>query len=117
MSQFKFDEMEMEPEEYYFSIDENSKDNRIFVLIIYDIADNKRRAKFAKFLLGYGFRVQRSAFEALLPKPKYQKLVAKIPSLVDKGEDSVRLYKIIGKGQVMTWGEDISPGTEDILVF
>ena len=35
----------------------------MFVLIIYDIVDNGRRVKLAKYLQGYGFRVQKSAKE------------------------------------------------------
>ena len=50
-------------ENYFFDIQEEKKDDRVFVLIIYDIVDNKRRVKLAKYLQGYGFRVQKSALE------------------------------------------------------
>ena len=45
------------------------------VLIIYDIIDNKRRTKMVKLLESYGTRVQRSAFEALINRSQYSKLL------------------------------------------
>ena len=50
-------------EDYFFSTEEQSgKEKKAYVLIIYDIVDNSRRTKLAKFLQGYGFRVQKSEF-------------------------------------------------------
>lgn len=53
MNQLLFDD-----EEYYFQITDELESDRQFILIIYDIVDNKRRTKFAKLLEGYGKRVQ-----------------------------------------------------------
>lgn len=53
MSPLSFDD-----EDYYFQIAEELEEDKQFILIIYDIVDNKRRVKFAKFLEGYGKRVQ-----------------------------------------------------------
>ena len=47
-------------EEYYFQISDELENDKQFVLIIYDITDNKRRTKFAKLMEGYGKRVQKS---------------------------------------------------------
>lgn len=88
----------------------------MFVLIIYDIVSNKRRVKFAKMLLGYGFRVQKSAFEALISSRKYDKLVREIPHYIDT-EDSVRLYKITGKGQVVSWGEQTEQDIDEDIIL
>ena len=49
MNQLLFDD-----EEYYFQITDELESDRQFILIIYDIVDNKRRTKFAKLLEGYG---------------------------------------------------------------
>ena len=47
MSQYKsddfFDIEGIADEEYYFQISDEVNDERLFVLIIYDIVDNKRR--------------------------------------------------------------------------
>lgn len=79
-------------EDYFFQIEDEITDDRLFILIIYDITNNSKRVKFAKLLLGYGFRIQKSAFEAVLTKTKYEKLKQEIPEFVDKEEDSIRIY-------------------------
>lgn len=107
-----------EDEDYYFQIAENLEDDRQFILIIYDIVDNKRRVKFAKLLEGYGTRVQKSAFEAMLSQKSYEKLVREIPRYINSasGEDSVRIYRMIGKGRVQSWGDGPKQQEEIILV-
>lgn len=47
----------MEREDYFFEVDENKSTRKVFVLIIYDIVDNRKRQRFAKWLSGYGVRV------------------------------------------------------------
>lgn len=106
----------MERENYFFDIDENIDNNKVFVLIIYDITDNKKRIKFAKFLQGYGFRVQKSAFEAVITKKKYSELLKSISSFVT-GNDSIRVYKIIGRGQVTSFGKTEDNTIDDIIVI
>ena len=48
MNRLSFDD-----EDYYFQINEALEDDKQFVLIIYDIVDNKKRIKFSKMLEGY----------------------------------------------------------------
>lgn len=62
-------------EDYYFQINEALEDDKQFVLIIYDIVDNKKRIKFSKMLEGYGKRVQKSAFEAMISSKSYNKIL------------------------------------------
>ena len=90
-------------EDYFFQIEDEITDDRLFILIIYDITNNSKRVKFAKLLLGYGFRIQKSAFEAVLTKTKYEKLKQEIPEFVDKEEDSIRIYQIKGKTQAVSY--------------
>ncbi len=65
----------------------------IFILIIYDVCDDKRRRKLVKILNSFGYRVQYSAFEAILPEVKYRKLVG-ILEKVRNEEDSIRIYQM-----------------------
>ena len=65
----------MEEENYFFEIKDNPENDKVFVLIIYDIIENKKRLKLAKLLQGYGFRIQKSAFEAVITKKKYKELL------------------------------------------
>ena len=108
--------MNMERENYFFELTETEKKDKILVLIIYDIVDNKRRNKLAKHLQGYGERIQKSAFEAKLTKKKYDKLVKEVPRYCTE-EDSIRIYKIIGKSQVMAWGISKEHDEEDIILI
>lgn len=106
----------MEEENYFFEIDENIEHDKVFTLIIYDITDNKKRLKLSKLLLGYGFRIQKSAFEAVITKKKYEELLERLPSYTS-AEDSIRVYKIVGKGQVVSFGKTIENKTEDIIII
>jgi CRISPR-associated protein Cas2 len=103
-------------EDYYFDINDNIENDRVFVLIIYDIIDNKMRLKLSKMLSGYGFRVQKSAFEAVIPKKKYKELLERLPVYVS-ADDSIKVYKIIGKGQVTSFGRPEEDEQDDIIVI
>lgn len=103
-------------EEYFFDTAEEVNENKLFILIIYDIIDNKKRNKLAKYLQGYGNRVQKSAFEAMLTRQKYDKLIKEMPAFVTR-EDSVRIYRISGKGQVTAWGVQNNIEQEEIIVI
>ena len=104
-------------ENYFWNTTQIYADKKLYVLIIYDIVDNKRRTKFAKLLEGYGKRVQKSAFEAMLTDKNYYKLIDQIPAYIDRnGENSVRVYRITGKGKVRSWGTEPFFEEEIILI-
>lgn len=118
MSQFEFDDMDDLNEEYYFDTIEEFQSERYFVLVIYDIVDNKKRLKLSKYLLGYGIRVQKSAFEMMITKEKYNKLIKELPTYIEEGEDSISLYKILGKGQMKAWGqENLEEEIEEVVII
>lgn len=103
-------------ENYFFETESYTIDNKVFVLVIYDIIDNKKRVKLAKLLLGYGFRIQKSAFEAKLTESKYRKLLTEL-KMYESAEDSIRVYRIIGNGNVTVFGEEKDTELEDIIVI
>lgn len=105
----------MENENYFFDIKEDVESNKVFVLIIYDIADNRMRLKLSKLLMGYGFRIQKSAFEAVITKKKYKELLKCLPAFTST-EDSIRVYKIIGKGQVVSFGKVREYENEEVII-
>lgn len=118
MSQFEFDDMDDLNEEYYFDTIEEFQSERYFVLVIYDIVDNKKRLKLSKYLLGYGIRVQKSAFEMMITKEKYNKLIKELPTYIEEREDSIRLYKILGRGQMKAWGqENLEEEIEEVVII
>lgn len=89
--------------------------SKLFVLVIYDIIENKKRLKLAKMLNGFGFRIQKSAFEAMLTRQKYEKLLDKLRPFVAEG-DSIRVYKIRGEGAITVFGKDDSVADEEVII-
>ena len=106
-----------EMENYFWNTEENNYSKKLFVLVIYDIIDNKRRVKFAKEMSGYGFRVQKSAFVALIEEKLFIKLKREIPKLIDPEEDSVRIYRMTGYGEVNLFGVNSKIQAEDVIVI
>ena len=101
---------------YFFETEEIENNTKYLVVIIYDISDNRRRAKLSKYLQGYGFRVQRSSFEAILDKKVYNKLIKGIPPIITK-EDNVKLYKLSGSCEVKSWGTTKEVEDEEVIII
>ena len=80
------------------------REKECIVLIIYDIVDNKQRNKMVKCLERYGVRVQKSAFEALLGRKKYTRLIEESQRIIDPSTDSLRIYILDSIINVYTWG-------------
>lgn len=79
-------------------------DNEFVVLMIYDICDDKRRTKMVKCLESFGTRVQKSAFEGMLTKKLYDKMMKKAHKLIDPKEDSFRVYVVEKLINAYSWG-------------
>lgn len=104
-------------ENYFWNTEETQSVKKLYVLIIYDIVDNKKRLDFAKKLNGYGFRVQKSAFEAMITESLYRKLIDEISRMIDKELDSVRVYKIRGSGEVNLFGVSPAIADEEVIII
>jgi len=64
----------------------------MFVVVAYDIVDDRKRLRVAKLMKQYGVRVQRSVFECILDDRRYLKMKAQIEKLIDWEDDGVRYY-------------------------
>lgn len=64
----------------------------MFVVISYDIKEDKRRNRILKTLKNYGQHIQYSVFECELKKTEYLRLRNKLEKLIDRREDSIRFY-------------------------
>ena len=104
-------------ENYFFETDPVVESKKLYILAIYDIINNNRRIKFAKAMESYGVRVQKSCFEAFIQESLYRKLLSEIPLYIDSSEDSVRLYRIIGSGEVVLFGNNVEPKAEDLIII
>ena len=92
--------------------------NRTYtVLVIYDIVNDKKRYRLAKMLLGYGERVQRSAFECHLTTKQYEEMTKKALIFIDEDEDLLRVYKLTGNTTVQVWGSIPLTEDEDIVII
>jgi CRISPR-associated protein Cas2 len=88
----------------------------LFIVVAYDIKDDKRRNRVAKTMEDYGTRVQYSVFECNLGEKILEKMKDTLSSVIDEENDNVRIYKlcngcikavkILGSGE-MTQDEDV----------
>lgn len=116
MSRLPSDE-DVVSEDYFFCCGEKtSSDRSVYALVIYDIVENKKRTKFAKYMKGYGNRVQKSCFEVLISQRKFEKLLNGIGRYCGE-EDSIRIYRIHGKSQVYQWGRTNFSEEEEVIVL
>ena len=63
----------------------------MYVVVSYDISEDKRRTKIHSILKSYGQWVQYSIFECNLTETQYAKLRLRLAKVI-KTEDSVRFY-------------------------
>ena len=91
-------------------------ERKFIVLMIYDIVDNKRRNKMVKCLEAYGVRVQKSAFEALLNRRQYEKMLRESSILIDEAVDSLRVYVLDDIIDVYTWGSGERKETDCVIL-
>lgn len=66
--------------------------DKFFLLVSYDIIEDKRRNKVANILEDYGERVQYSVFECLLDKEHFEKLKERLKEEIEETEDKVGFY-------------------------
>ena len=64
-----------------------------YVVISYDISDDRKRRRVANLLLDYGKRVQYSVFECRIDAKTLDKIIALLKPFAE-GNDSIRVYQI-----------------------
>ena len=87
-------------------------------IICYDVVDNRRRAKIAKFLEGWGRRIQKSVFECELNSLELRKVLTKIDSELDSEEDrclAFRQCEACNEAEVSI-GNTIEPEWEKVMI-
>ena len=68
----------------------------MFVIVSYDITEDKRRTKIYDILKSYGQWMQYSLFECDLTKTQYAKLRSRLHKIIDSETDSIRFYFLCG---------------------
>ncbi len=64
----------------------------MYVVIAYDISEDKRRTKIHNILKSYGQWVQFSMFECDLNQTQYQKLRMRLSKQIKPDEDNIRFF-------------------------
>jgi CRISPR-associated protein Cas2 len=81
----------------------------MFVMISYDVVEDKKRLKLMKFLKDFGDRVQKSVFECNLSPKTYERVKSGVEEIINKRKDRVRYYRIckgcVDKVEISGWGE------------
>jgi CRISPR-associated protein Cas2 len=64
----------------------------MYVVVSYDISEDKRRTKVHKMLKSYGQWMQYSVFECDLTETQYAKLRLRLSKVIKPEQDSIRFY-------------------------
>ncbi len=67
---------------------------KMFVIITYDITDDKRLNKVRKILKKYLYWSQLSTFEGEISEGKLAKCMAEVDDVIDTAEDSIYVYEV-----------------------
>ncbi len=88
-------------------------------VIAYDISDDTRRNKVAKFLEGWGRRVQKSVFECDLSLEELQVVQKRLEELMVLAEDRCHIYRLCGECQPkrIVLGQEIEPEWAQTLIL
>jgi CRISPR-associated protein Cas2 len=80
-----------------------------FIVVSYDISDDKRRRKIMKAMEDFGTRVQYSVFECRLEAKELLALKKRLRPHVREKQDSVRFYFLciedVGRTEIMGGGQ------------
>jgi CRISPR-associated protein Cas2 len=75
---------------------------RRHMVVSYDVTDDAKRARLARFLLAYCDRVQKSVFEGEVAERRVEGLRRGVARLIDQKVDSVRLYTLCARCRLAT---------------
>jgi CRISPR-associated protein Cas2 len=91
----------------------------MYIVVSYDIVDDKNRLKVSKVLRNYGQRVQKSVFECRVDEKRYLEIKEKLGKVIDMEKDSVRYYSLcqrcIGTIEISGWGSITED--EDLIII
>lgn len=80
--------------------------------IVYDLTDDRERARVDRIIKGYGFRVQKSVFECRLTRGDRRSLIAALERL-RLLTGSVKIYRIYGGTESVVVGAPMEDRDDD----
>ena len=80
----------------------------MFIVVSYDIPEDRRRAKVLKTLKNFGLHVQYSVFECHLNAAEYKRLRQTLKPLLDQRRDNMRFYVLCEEDvkKKTVWGQE-----------
>lgn len=89
-----------------------------FIVVSYDISDDRRRTRVCHLLKDYGQRVQYSVFECQLRPKDFKRLRERLRPLLDLAEDDVRFYRLceVCLPKAKIWGPSPRQGVRESIV-
>jgi len=66
----------------------------VYLVVAYDITDDKRRNRIAKVLEDYGDRVQYSVFECNIARKHFLRMRDRLEKIMNPDEDSIIFYHL-----------------------
>jgi CRISPR-associated protein Cas2 len=87
-------------------------------VIAYDISEDSRRNRVARFLEGWGRRVQKSVFECDLEPEDLLEVSSRLREMLDTVEDRCHIYGICGECvcRRTVIGADLEPRWEEAVI-
>lgn len=78
---------------------------RQWLVVSYDIPDDKRRMQVMKILSGYGQRVQYSVFECEMRPQDVEEMTRRLRQAIQRTQDDIRIYRLcescVGKVEML----------------
>ena len=69
----------------------------MYIVVCYDITNNRRRTRLHEMLLGHGTAVQKSVFECDLTRAQLRRLRTRTRRFVKDKGDSIRYYQMCSR--------------------
>ena len=90
----------------------------MFVVVTYDVVDDRVRTRVAKIMEAFGRRVQKSVFECRLDDRNFLNMKRRVEKELDPEEDSVRYYFLCERcsGRVEVTGQGSVWEDEDLFI-
>jgi CRISPR-associated protein Cas2 len=85
----------------------------VFLMVCYDVADNRRRIRVSSELENFGSRVQKSVFECHLDESHVEDLKERIEKEIRPDQDRVRYYRLCPKDREAILRDGNAPETKD----
>ena len=88
-----------------------------FLVVAYDITDDRRRQRVSKLLVKYGIRCNESVFECMLTQSNIEKMKQQLLKLVDESQDCLLYYFLCAPCVSKRESVGRKPGFESELIM